>query len=161
MLILQLKHKLKNLLSLILPGVVFLFLICLPPNLSFGDEIVAIVNKDLNLQEKLSINDLRLIFQGRKKTWKNGKNILIILPPFQSKPMEFLVSQVFRFNTEVDVSRFYLKAVFQQVFINPPKPVIDIHYSIAEVAAAPGGIALIEVDKIPEGSEIAVVHLGE
>ncbi len=161
MFILQSKRILKKLLSLVRPGVILIFFTCLPPNLCLADEIVAIVNKDLNLQKNLSLNDLRLIFQGRKKTWSNGKNILIFLPPFKSKPMDFLVSKIFRFNNEIDVSRFYLKAVFQQVFINPPKPVIDIYYAVAEVAAAAGGIALVELEKIPKGSEVAVVHLEE
>lgn len=161
MFILQSKRTIKKILSLVLPGVLLIFLTCISPNICQAGEIVAIVNKDLNLQKKISINDLRLIFQGRKKTWDNGKHILIFLPPFKSKPMEFLVSKIFRFNSEVDVSRFYLKTVFQQVFINPPKPVIDIHYAIAEVAAAEGGIALVELERIPEGSEVVVVHLEE
>jgi hypothetical protein len=39
--------------------------------------------------------------------------------------------------------------------------VIDIDYAIAEIVAAPGGIALVELDRIPPGNDINVVRLKE
>lgn len=160
MLISKSKRLLKKLLFFGLQSVFLIFLTCLPPALCSAGEIVAIVNKSLNIT-KISFKDLKLIYLGRKKSWPNGEVISIFLPPSKSKPMNFLIFKLLKFSNEGDLSRFYLKSVFQEVFINPPISVVDTDFAIANVMASLGGIALVEFEKIPKESNVTVVHLEE
>lgn len=121
-------------------------------------EIVAIVNKSQTVSH-LSIKDLQLIYKGKKKTWDNGESIVLCLPPFGSEPMDFLVHRVFRINSEAEVSGFYLQAVFQQVFVNPPKSYVDARFAAFDVATIPGAIAIVDRDELPPDADVKIVQM--
>jgi len=129
-----------------------------PPAIAQPGDIVAIVNRDLPLT-RLTIKDLQLIYKGKKKTWDTGENIVLCLPPFGSGPMDFLVHRVFRINSEAEVSGFYLHAVFQQVFVNPPKSYADTRFAAIDVEAIPGAIAIVDRALLPAGHRVKIVEI--
>lgn len=145
----------KYFLSLPIFGLLLL-LTFLSPKLCFAAEIGVIVNKSQNTPA-LSAQDLQLIYKGKKKVWGNGENIILFLPPIKSEAMQFLVKEVFKKNSESEVSRFYLQAVFQQVFVNPPKSVANTRYAVAVISANPGGIAIVDLDELPPDSNVNIV----
>jgi len=149
-------HKLSALLKYCLFGAV----VMTAPvgNGAASGEVVAIVNKSQTVTH-LSIKDLQLIYKGKRKTWDNGENIVLFLPPFGSEPMNFLVQRVFRINSEAEISGFYLQAVFQQVFVNPPKSYPDERFAVFDVASSPGAIAIVEREKLPPNADVKIVEM--
>lgn len=118
-------------------------------------EIVVIVNKD-NKTSSMALKDLQQIYQGSKKSWDGGERIMLFLPPAKSEAMKALAAKVFNVNDIAAISKFYLKAVFQQTFASPPKSTDN---AVAEVAGAPGGIAIVDTGETGDTSPVKVIKV--
>ncbi|MBI5427471.1 MAG: substrate-binding domain-containing protein [Nitrospinae bacterium] len=123
---------------------------------AYAGEIVVIVNKG-NKTSNLSMQDLQQIYQGGKKSWEGGESITLFLPPAKGEAMKALASKVFSMGDASGVSKFYLKAVFQQKFSSPPKSTDN---SVAEVSATPGGIAIIDTAEAGDTGPVKVIKVG-
>ncbi len=122
----------------------------------YAGEIVAIVNIN-NKVSILSLRDLRLIYQGSKKSWNGGEGITLFLPPPKSEAMKALASNVFNVDGPGAVAKFYLRAVYQEKFASPPKTSDN---AVADVAATLGGIAIVDASEIGDNDSVKVVRVG-
>ncbi len=125
---------------------------------SCSAETIAIISNNQNVSQ-LSLSELRNIYMGKKKNWSNGERIVLFLPPSGSQTMVFLTKKVFKTDKEVNISKFYLKAIFRQTFSTPPKSILDAEEAILEIIANPGGIAIIDSRELSPGSQINIVKL--
>jgi ABC-type phosphate transport system substrate-binding protein len=121
-------------------------------------EVVAIVHKNHDVAQ-MSFRDLKYIYEGKKKSWADGESIVLYLPPAKSEMMDTLATKVFKMESDTEVSKYYLKAIFQQVFSTPPQSVDDTQQAVREIAANPGGIAIVESNELPANSQVNVVKL--
>ncbi|MFQ5444013.1 MAG: hypothetical protein ACE5EK_05280 [Nitrospinales bacterium] len=127
----------------------------LTTTVSFGGEMVAIINKG-NPVTELSKKDLQHYFKGKKKTWENGEPVILFLPKIKSAPMKWLAKNIFKKKKSGAVLKFYLKAVFQQKFADPPAAPND---PVLEVAAVPGGLAVVDTDTTKNQPGIRVLKI--
>jgi ABC-type phosphate transport system substrate-binding protein len=134
------------------------FLFVLPSITSAGD-IVAIVNKD-NGVSALTLKDLTNLYKGKTKTWSGGEEVVLFLPDAKSKAMQALAANVFKKKNGLGVSKFYLKAVFQQKFASPPQKAGSTDEAIESVADATGGIAIVDAGEISDKSSIKILKVG-
>ncbi len=132
------------------------FILSVPAKV-FAGGVVAIVNK-ANPVASLSISDLQELFKGKKKEWDNGEPVVLYLPPASSEAMTSLAKNVFKKNGAAGVSKFYLKAIFQQKFTDPPESSGNAGDSVANVSGDPGAITLIEADKA--SGDVKVIKVG-
>ena len=136
---------------------VFFAIILLWANTSFS-QVVAIVNQDHELSQ-ISLGEMRNIYLGKTKNWKNGSRIILFLPQSKSVSMDVLVKEILKLESESEVPKLYLKLIFQQVFSTPPMPVFDERDAILKVTANPGGIAIVDSSKLPPGSSVKIIGL--
>lgn len=127
-------------------------------SLSYAGNIVAIVNKD-NPVSSLAVKDLENLYKGKKKQWVGGQEVVLFLPPSKSEAMKTLASKVFKKGSALAVSKFYLKAVFQQKFAAPPQSVSGAEDAAETVAGEPGGIALVDSSEITDKSSIKIIKI--
>ncbi|MBI4384615.1 MAG: substrate-binding domain-containing protein [Nitrospinae bacterium] len=121
-------------------------------------QIVVILNKNNNVAH-LSIDDLQSIFEGRKKSWDGGETVVLILPPPKSEAMNTLAAKVFKKSDPADVARFYLKAIFQQVFVYPPKSAGTTEKAVAEVSQNEGAIAVVDAGEIDDKKSVRIIKV--
>lgn len=119
---------------------------------------MAIVNKGNNTGD-LSARDVLMIYEGKKKSWDNGEAINLLLPPSNSESMKILTEKIFKFSSEADVSKFYLKAVFQQKFATPPKSVTSANDAVTEIVVSPGAIAIVDAAEVSDKSKVKILKI--
>lgn len=130
----------------------------IPADPVWGGEIVALVNKDAGATE-MSYRELRKIYKGEKKFWGNQENIVLFIPPSDSAAMDALVNKIFKARSRSDISKFYLTAIFRQIFSVPPTSYSNQQDAVYKVSHAPGGITLIELDGFEPGDSVQVIRL--
>ena len=122
-------------------------------------EVLVIVNKNQNIS-RITYSELRDIYMGKRKFWENGEKIVLFLPPPGSVPMDILVKKVFKKKTVAEVSKFYLKAIFQQVFPVLPRP-LTAGGAVASITSNPGGITIVESSDSISVGKVNIVQLTE
>ena len=127
-------------------------------NLVWAGEIVALINKDTGVTE-MSYRELKKIFKGEKKFWDNGKNIVFFIPPPGSAAKEALVTKVFRVRSRAEVSKFYLTAIFRQIFSVPPTSYKDLQDAVFRISRVDGGITLVDSDGLKPSDSVKIIHL--
>src|SRR3989338_3628711 len=98
--------------------------LCWGVSKAIGGDVVVIVNSNNKVSE-LSIQDVRMIYKGEKKSWSDGSKISVFLPPWGSGEMQTMVESVFRCQDEPDVKKYYLTAIFQQKITTIPPSLIN------------------------------------
>lgn len=140
---------------IILKNTIFCLVIFILSISTVNAETVVILNKN-NPISSLQLNQLTNIFKGKKKHWKNGEEIVIFLPIIGSQAHHDLTRKIFKKNNAVAVSKFYLKAIFQQKFASIPNAT---SYPINEISETPGGISLIDSQKAPLDGSIKTLRI--
>ena len=125
---------------------------------SFADNLVVIVHKDLNISG-LTYNELSLIYKGRKKFWEDGQKIVLFLPPYDSEEMQVLTTKIFKKSNKSDVSKFYLEAIFQQNFTQPPKSFRNPKDAFLQISNATGGIGIVMSNSVSDENLIKVIPI--
>lgn len=136
----------------VLPVFLALCILLAFPAVCFSGKIVVVVNSE-NGVSSLSIGDLRKLFKGEKKIWNDGTPVRLFLPSMESEAMEKLMKKILRKNKPSEVTRFYLRAVFQQKFASPPRYYPD---PVLAVSSTPGGICLVDSSEI-RGDEVKII----
>lgn len=152
-------HKSSPSKTLLLSAGIFFIVILLQASASFP-EVVAIVNQDHEMTQ-ISIGELRNIYLGKTKNWGNGKRIILFLPQSKSPSMDVLAKKILRLEDESEVSKLYLKLIFQQVFPTPPMPVLNANDAVLKVTANPDGIAIVKSSELPPKSSVNTVKIVE
>ncbi len=125
---------------------------------AFGGDVVVIVHPNNTLSE-LSLQDLRMIYKGDKKSWSDGSKIAVFLPPWGSGEMQTMVENVFRCQDEPDVKKYYLTAIFQQKITTIPPSVINGQDAARKVADETGAIAVVKESEIMGSQGIKVIRV--
>jgi len=120
-------------------------------------EIVALTHPS-NDQTSLVMDDLRLMYSASRRQWPDRTPVLLIVPPPGSPAMDFLVKRVLRKPSEDDVSRFYVKMVYQQKITSPPKQ-LSTAEAVALVRSVPGALALAERSEVAGASGVQVIPI--
>jgi ABC-type phosphate transport system substrate-binding protein len=120
--------------------------------------VVAIVNAD-NPVPGLSLVDLRRMFKGKKKAWNNGVTLKFWLPSKGSDAMKSLVSKVFKYDSEEDLNKFYLIAIFQQKVTETPLSVKNDRDAAIKVGETKGGIALVSRSEVAGYADIKIIEV--
>jgi hypothetical protein len=105
-------------------------------------EVVAIVNEG-NAVERITVQELRLLYSLYRRSWGGGVRVVLILPKEGSPAMTFLSSEIFRGRNTREIEDYYRTAAFQQRIAVQPQAASD-RLAIALVRSEPGAIALIE-----------------
>ena len=117
---------------------------------SADGDVVAIVNAK-NKIEKISLQELRLVYSLYRRSWDDGIRVFLILPEKGSSAMAYLTGEIFRRRETQDIADYYRAAVFQQrIAIQPPTA--DDPRSIALVRKERGAIALIDRARVTDPS---------
>ncbi len=83
-------------------------------------KMVVIVNHENPVLE-LPLSEVRHIFRGDRKRWKDGSMIEVILPRPGSPAMQSVLRNVFKMKSVAELGRYYLAAVFQQKLLEAPR----------------------------------------
>ena len=111
-------------------------------------EVVVIVNESSPI-EKITLPELRLLYDLYRRSWRGGVRVVLILPKEGSSAMNFLTSEIFRGREGRDIADYYRTAAYQQRIAVQPQ-IADDRHAIALVRSEPGAIALIERKRAAE-----------
>ncbi len=125
---------------------------------AFADGIVAIVNADNDISE-ISLSDLKKIYLMKKKTWPNGRAIMVWLPPSGGEEMTALLVNALKIHDEADLKKYYLTAIFQQTIAITPGSVSGGQEAARKVAGHEGGVAIVKESEILGSPGIKIVRI--
>ena len=134
-----------------------IFLFAAGPS-AFAEGIVAIVNAGNDVSE-ISLSDLKKIYLMKKKTWPNGRDIMVWLPPSGGEEMTALLADVLKIPDEVDLKKYYLTAIFQQTIAIIPGSVSGGPEAARKVADHEGGLAIVKESEILGSPGIKIVRI--
>jgi len=120
-------------------------------------ELVVAVNASNDVDE-MSLQRLRLIYGGYKKTWSNGKPIVLLLPASASPAMEGVVAKLFKKQSEAEVAQYYLDLVFQGKLAKEP-PKLAASTCLATVREQEGAIAVVDRDDARGATGVRLVPI--
>lgn len=112
-----------------------------------------------NPTEDLTIRNLRLLYSGFQRHWGHGESVQLVLPAAGSDSMELLAERVFKLESESEIDRYYLHAVFRERISARPLQMTD-REALAVVERTPGAVALIDPASIPSGSRVRAIVIG-
>ena len=107
-----------------------------------AQEVVALVHPS-NPTSSMSVKQLRMLFGSYKRSWEGGTPVHLLLPPEGDPAMSFLVSTVFRKQSEQEVSKYYLQAIYQQKLSVMPAQ-LSRSEALNTVRREPGAIVLLD-----------------
>jgi hypothetical protein len=115
--------------------------------------IAVIVHPQLSVDE-LSLAELRRIFLGQRQFWSSRLTITLLMPPRGSPEREVLLGDLYERRTEAQYQQFWINKLFDDRAPIAPKITGSHTMSVSLVRGIPGAIALVPVDKIPEGVKV-------
>jgi|GEM_PF-2817401 len=121
-------------------------------------EIVAITHKKNSLSS-LTVLDLKKMYQGEKLQWDNGEAVKLFLPRSNCEEMEFVIKKIFRFKSQVQIAKYYIKATLQRKWAKLPETANGTTDSISKVAHNAGGIAFIDLSKVKNNENIKLINV--
>lgn len=122
-----------------------------------ADQVVAVVHPS-NPVESISLKQLRLLYGTYKRTWGNGEPVQLILPPGEDPALAFLVDVVFKKQSMDDLSRYYVKAIFQQKISKAP-PQLTRLQALATVRKEPGAIVLLDRASVDDAEGLRILPI--
>src|ERR1700735_614689 len=127
---------------LLLPLVVFVFVLCAADDSTIADDQVAIIANTSNSVSTLSPGDLHRIFLGEKSTWPNGKHIFVVMAAPGSPERTLILKDVYKMN-ESDYAKYFMQASFTGAVAAPPKDASSSAQMKQLVAANPGAVGYV------------------
>jgi ABC-type phosphate transport system substrate-binding protein len=121
-------------------------------------KIVAITHEN-NSVSSLNVSDLQKMYRGNKLQWDNGEAIKLILPPSNCEEMEFIIKKIFKFKSQVQIAKYYLKAVRKRKWPKFPEATSGTTESILKVAQNTGAIALIDLHAVEDYDDIKLITI--
>ncbi len=118
-------------------------------------ETAVLLNKN-NSVLSLSLNQVKRIFKGKTKYWNNGEQVVIFLPEVGTLSLDAVIKNVFHKINPSAVSKFYLKAVFQQKFAMPPHITTD---PITDISTTKGGITIIDTNEVSTNNTVKILRV--
>ena len=122
-----------------------------------AQEVVALVHPS-NPAQSISVKQLRLLYGSYKRTWESGTPVHLLLPPPGDDGMKFLVSTVFRKQSEEDISRYYLQAIFEQKIASAP-PQLSRSEALGAVRRDPGAIVLLDAASVGDATGVRMLRI--
>jgi ABC-type phosphate transport system substrate-binding protein len=119
-------------------------------------DLAVIVNAE-NPVTRLTLQELTRIFKLSRTRWDDGTGITLYLPPRNTPASQALVTRVFQLQSEVAVSRYYLRAIFQQRISSQPVRCTSSDDAIHRVRAERGAIAIVELGQVRDTRGIRVM----
>ncbi len=120
-------------------------------------DLVVVVN-ERNAVTEMSIQRLRLIYGGYKRTWSEGASITLLLPASGSDAMQQVAAKVMKKPGEAQVSQYYVDLVYQQKLSKEP-PKLPTADCLATVRADLGAIALLDRDEVQGAAGVHVLPI--
>lgn len=117
------------------------------PSAGADIEYAVIASPDVSLSA-LSMDDLRRFFQFRRKFWKPGSPVMILLSESGMAPDSFLLAQVYQLHDKASLRRLILEKLYQGQIDLAPKIVASDELAIRFVAAGRGLLAVVRADQV-------------
>ncbi len=99
------------------------------------------------------------MYQGEKLQWDNGEAVKLFLPRSNCEEMEFVIKKIFRFKSQVQIAKYYIKATLQRKWAKLPETANGTTDSISKVAHNAGGIAFIDLSKVKNNENIKLINV--
>lgn len=128
----------------------------LPPLATAGAArvpIAVIVHPEVPVDE-LSLQELRQIFLGKRQFWTSRLPVTLLMPPRGSPEREILLGKISEQHTEAQYQQHWINKLFDDGAPIAPKITGSNAMSASLARGIPGAIALVPVDKIPEGVKV-------
>ncbi len=120
-------------------------------------KMVVIVNHDNPVLE-LPLSEVRHIFQGDRKRWKDGSMIEVILPRPGSPAMHSVLRNVFKMKSVAELGRYYLAAIFRQKLLEAPRTA-SINDTIRIVSRSKSAFAVVPHTSAIDKDGIKVIEV--
>jgi hypothetical protein len=124
------------------------------PAASAGKVPIAVIVHEQVPVDELSLPELRRIFMGKRQFWSSRLTITLLMPPQGSPEREVLLGNLYERRTEAQYQQFWINKLFDDGAPVAPKITGSHTMSVSLVRGIPGAIALVPVDKIPEGVKV-------
>ncbi len=128
-------------------------------NSAVGEGKIVAITHEKNSISSLNLVDLQKMYQGNKRQWDNGEAIKLFLPPSNGEEMKFIIKKLFKFESQVQMAKYYLKAVREKMWTKFPETTHGTTESIIKVAQHTGAIALINLNKIEDYKYINLINI--
>jgi len=132
---------------LLLPLVVFVFVLCAADDSTIADDQVAIIANTSNSVSTLSPGDLHRIFLGEKSTWPNGKHIFVVMAAPGSPERAVILKNVYKMN-ESEYAKYFMQASFTGAVAAPPKDASSAAQMKQLIAANPGAVGYVPLPEV-------------
>lgn len=146
--------------SVLLPAVAFGALLLFTASASAAKTrtpIAVIVHEEVPVSD-LSLQELRRVFRGERQLWSKELPITLLMPPRGSQERGVLLDKIYEQRSEAQYQHYWINKLFDDGPQIAPKITGSGEMSASLVRVIPGAIALVPVNKIPEG--VKVLRIG-
>ena len=104
--------------------------------------------------DELSLAELRQVFLGQRPVWSSELMITLLMPPRGTPEREVLLHKIYQQRKETQYQQYWINKLFADGAPIAPKTTGSPAMSASLAREIPGAIALVPMDKIPEGVKV-------
>lgn len=110
-------------------------------------EYAVIVSPDVPVSD-LTTDELRRLFQFRRRYWRPGSPVIVLLSESGMGQGSFLLTEIYQLRDQSSLRRFILEKLYQGQIDLAPKIVASDEVAIRFVAAGRGLIAVVRANQV-------------
>lgn len=122
-----------------------------------GDDAVAVIVNAANTSPDPTFEELRAILTLERQFWKDGRRIVLILPPSDSSEKSVLLQKVYR-QTDVELRRTWAQRLFAGEIPAIPSSVRSSEALVGAVMRSPGAIAVVPASSLRPGVRVLAIE---
>lgn len=131
----------------------FYSLLAVPPAGAVRIPVAVIANEQVPVTN-LSLTELRRIFRGERLHWSKGLTITLLMPPRDSQERKVLLEKIYEKRSDVQYKHHWINKLFSDDSQVAPKITGSSEMSASLARSIPGAIALVRINRIPEGVKV-------
>ena len=130
-------------------GIAFLLLLpatILAQSRHDAGDVAVVANRDVP-QANLSLYEVRRIFLGETRYWKNDLPVVLIVPPAGSHEREVLLRNVYRMN-EAQYRQYWVGRILRGEAVSAPKTAESVSVARELIATLPGCVTVMNANDV-------------
>src|SRR5215510_12443739 len=119
--------------------------------------VVLVANRDLPVAN-LSLYEVRRVFMGETRYWKNNLPVVLIVPAAGTRERDVLLHSVYRMN-EQQYKQYWIGRILRGEAISAPKTAESVSMARELVASVPGCISVMNASDVNAHSNVKILTI--
>ena len=122
-----------------------------------GGDVAVVANSDLPVGN-LSLYEVRRVFLGETRYWKNDLPVVLIVPPAGTHEREVLLHDVYRMN-EAQYKQYWIGRILRGEAVSAPKTADSMGIANDLVASVQGCITVMNMSDVSTGKKVKILKI--